>query len=263
MASAPEQPSEPQRQGISFSALSEAFARAMGRRKKSKTAPDETSSADEATETPSASGMAVDAPPAEGAIASDLGPEGVPLEPDLADDNDPCQLCPRSILEAMLFVGNRQNEPLTSAQAAELMRGVDPEEIPDLVDELNERYAASGAPYQIVGEGPGYRLVLRRAFFDVRDKFYGRVREARLSQAAVDVLAIVAYRQPVTSEEVNRVRGKPSNGVLSQLVRRQLLRIERPGRRQPPTYHTTDRFLELFGLECIEDLPQAEDVDSH
>lgn len=236
----------------------------MSRRKKSgATPPDEEAPAVEAAEAAPPVDTAIEAPPATGEAPLESGLEAESLEVEQADDNDPCQLCPRSILEAMLFVGNQQNEPLTSARAAELMRGVTPEEIPDLVDELNQRYAARGAPYQIASEGVGYRLVLRRPFHEVRDKFYGRVREARLSQAAVDVLAIVAYRQPITSEEVNKIRGRPSNGVLSQLVRRQLLRIERPGHRQPPSYHTTDRFLELFGLETIEDLPQAEDVDNH
>lgn len=254
MASAPEQPSEPQRQGISFSALSEAFARAVGRRKKPDAKPP--------GEEPAAEETLPTSPLAE-KDSPEAGDASEPLDAELADDTDPCQLGPRSILEAMLFVGNLQNEPLTSAQAADLMRGVTPDEIPDLVDELNQRYAANGAPYQIVSEGAGYRLALRQAFYDVRDRFYGRVREARLSQAAVDVLAIVAYRQPITSEEINKVRGRPTSGVLSQLVRRQLLCIQRPGHRQPPIYRTTDRFLELFGLESLEDLPQAEDIDSH
>ncbi len=227
----------------------------MGRRKKPEAKPPDEKPA--AEETAPTSPLAEEAPAVEGS-------ESDPLDVELADDTeDPCQLCPRSILEAMLFVGNLQNEPLTSAQAADLMRGVTPEEIPDLVDELNQRYTANGAPYQIISEGAGYRLTLRPAFYDVRDRFYGRVREARLSQAAVDVLAIVAYRQPITAEEINKIRGKPTAGVLSQLVRRQLVCIHRPGQRQPPIYRTTSRFLELFGLESLEDLPQAEDIDSH
>jgi len=163
----------------------------------------------------------------------------------------------------MLFVGSRMNEPLSSARAAELMRGVAADDIPGLVDELNQRYSSKGAPYQIISEGSGYRLVLRRAFYPLRDKFYGRVREARLSQAAIEVLSIVAYRQPITADDLGKLRGKPSGSILSQLVRRQLLRIDRPdGRRSPAVYHTTDRFLGLFGLETLEDLPQAEDIDT-
>ena len=123
--------------------------------------------------------------------------------------------------------------------------------------------AANCCPYRVVSQGSGYRLALRRTFYPVRNKFYGRVREAQLSQAAIDVLAIVAYQQPLTSEEVSSLRGTPSSHILTQLVRRRLLRIERPpGKQRPAHYHTTDRFLELFGLESLDDLPQAEELES-
>jgi segregation and condensation protein B len=183
------------------------------------------------------------------------------LELDPRENDDSCQLSPRTILEAMLFVGSPANEPLTSVRVAELMRGVQPEEIPDLVAGLNQRYTADGCPYQIVSEESGYRLILRQGFDGVRQRLYGRVREARLSPAAIEVLSLLAYRQPLTAEEISRLRGLPSNHLLAQLVGRQLLRIERsetPGQR--PLYHTTHRFLELFGLESLEDLPQVEDV---
>jgi len=182
-----------------------------------------------------------------------------PIETGPADD-DPCPISPAAILEAMLFVGDRSGAPLAPARAAELMRGVSPEEIPGLVDQLNRRYAADGCPYQIVSEGPGYRMALRREFHGLRNRFHGRAREARLSQASLDVLAIVAYRQPVAAEEVSRLRGTPCGVLLTQLVRRQLLRIQRPeGKRHPVQYLTTDRFLELFGLQSLTDLPQSEE----
>jgi segregation and condensation protein B len=161
----------------------------------------------------------------------------------------------------MLFVGSPANEPLSVARVAELMRGVEPEEVPDLVAELNHRYAADGCPYQIVSEESGYRLVLREEFHGVRDRLYGRVRETRLSPAAIDVLSLLAYRQPLSAEEIGQLRGQPSNHLLTQLVRRQLLRLERPeapGER--PLYYTTARFLKLFGLESLADLPQVEDT---
>jgi len=72
----------------------------------------------------------------------------------------------------------------------------------------------------------------------------------------------VAYRQPIVAEDVNRLRGIPSGHLLAQLVRRQLLRIERPQRKPRPIhYRTTDRFLELFGLESLDDLPQSEELE--
>ena len=129
------------------------------------------------------------------------------------------------------------------------------------MDELNRRYAAQGAPYHVVGEGDGYRLTLGDEFHSLRNRFYGRIREARLSQAAIDVLALVAYQQPITGEKIGRLRGKPSNHVLTHLVRRGLLRIERPDpKRRTPHYHTTERFLRLFNLQSLDDLPRSEDA---
>jgi segregation and condensation protein B len=79
---------------------------------------------------------------------------------------------------------------------------------------------------------------------------------------AIDVLAVVAYRQPITAEEVNQHRGRPCNQLLSQLVRRRLLRIQRdPDSPRVARYFTTDRFLGVFGLESLSDLPRSDDVD--
>ena len=114
-------------------------------------------------------------------------------------------ITPRSILEAMLFVGHPTGESLTSERIAGLMRGVRPAEIDDLVKELNAEYAADGAAYEIRSVGPGYQLALRPQFGPLRDLFLGRIREARLSQAAIDILAIVAYHQPVTAAEIDRL----------------------------------------------------------
>jgi segregation and condensation protein B len=173
-----------------------------------------------------------------------------------------CDLSPRSILEAMLFTGHPSNEPLTSEQVAALMRGVRPPEIDELVRELNEQYAAEGAAYTIASEGAGYRLALHDQFAHLRDKFYGRVKEAKLSQAAIDTLAVVAYHPDITAEEVDRLRGKPSGAILSQLVRRQLLSLERTKEKPRRTlYRTTARFLELFGLGGLDELPRAQDLE--
>jgi segregation and condensation protein B len=177
-------------------------------------------------------------------------------------DEAACEVTPRSILEAMLFVGHPTGEPMTSERIAGLMRGVRPEEIDDLVRRLNEEYEAEGAPYAILSIGAGYQLALRPEFGPLRDHFYGRLREARLSQAAVDCLAIIAYNQPVTAEQIDRLRGKPSGQILSQLVRRDLLRIERPAEKKAkPTYSTTSRFLDLFGLDGLQELPRSQELE--
>lgn len=179
-----------------------------------------------------------------------------------ADADDACEITPRSILEAMLFVGSPQNEPLSGKQVAGLMRGVRPEEIDRLVRELNEAYERRNCPYTIVQEGSGYRLLLREEFARLRDKFYGNVRRARLSQAAIEVLAAVAYSEPIPAEEVTRLRGTASGHVLTHLVRRQLLRLERSaGGPWRVVYYTTPRFLELFGLESLADLPRSGELE--
>jgi segregation and condensation protein B len=179
--------------------------------------------------------------------------------PDLGE-SDACEISPRSILEAILFVGSPGNEPITSQQVAALMRGVRPAEIDLLVVELNEKYLRQGCPYSIVCEGAGYRLTLREEFHRVRDRFYGRVRQARISQAAIDVLSLVAYHEPLTSEEINKLRGTTSGAILSQMVRRSLLRLDRSDKEFPRgRYYTTPRFLQLFGLESLDELPQSDD----
>lgn len=247
------QPSpEPRRQeGISLDELSQAFAEVMGEAPRWR--PDE--------EQPANSAVASDQP----AVAQT---EMIETQPDTADQQslapdqeDACPVSPESILEAMLFVGNRDNKPLSANKAAELMRDVAAEEIPTLIERLNQRYASDNCPYSIIGEGDGYRLTLRTTYTALRNKFYGHIREARLSQAAIDVLAIVAFQQPILGEQVNRLRGRPSSHILTQLVRRGLLRIERPeGKRRTPHYYTTDRFLRLFNLQTLEDLPRSEDT---
>jgi segregation and condensation protein B len=179
-----------------------------------------------------------------------------------APENDTCELSPKSILEAMLFVGHPQNEPLVAKQVATLMRGVRADEIDDLVRELNADYAAEQCPYYIASEGAGYRLTLREEFSDIREQFYGKTKEARLSQAAIDTLSVVAYHQPLTQAEVDTMRNKPSGGLLNQLVRRGLLCIERPpDKPKQVLYRTTDRFLQLFGLESLADLPQSQEIE--
>ena len=187
-----------------------------------------------------------------------------PSEPTLrrvvdGDDHQACEITPRSILEAILFVGHPLNEPLSNQQLAGLMRGVTPAEIDDLVGELNEAYAEEKAPYQIQSHGAGYVLALREEFAPLRDRFYGRIKEVRLTQSAIDVLAIVAYNQPIALQEIDRIRGRSSGGAISQLVRRDLLAYERSLEKgSKPTYRTTERFLDLYGLESLEDLPQVE-----
>jgi segregation and condensation protein B len=237
-------PFEPNQQGVSLEKLAEAFAQVMRADNRPPGEPPPAAEADgsEAAEATPATARQ----PIEAALPAETAEE------------DSCPISPRSILEAMLFVGNRNNEPLSAARAAELMRDVTADEIPPLVAELNRRYQTDSAPYSIASDRAGYRLALRREFHPLR---YGRIREARLSQAAIDVLALVAYQQPITGEQIRRLRSKPTNHVLAHLVRRGLLRMERPEpNRRTPHYYTTDRFLRLFNLASLDDLPRSEEA---
>ena len=235
----PSNPSDlqPEEQGISLDQLSQAFAQMLG----------------------------------QGSDPYAAADSSVAIEPEVIDDDasdavsspdHACEITPQTIVEAMLFVGSPDNRPLTSQEIAGLMRGVRPVEIDEVVRNLNQTYRTSGCPYTIISEGAGYRLTLREQFAGIREKFYGRVRQAKLSPAAIEVLAMVAYNQPLAADEVARLRGKPSGHLLAQLVRRQLLRIERP-EEKPRTaqYYTTQRFLEFFTLESLEDLPRGQELE--
>lgn len=246
----PTSPEFHESQGISLNELTQAYAQAMGSQtdetegtpRESPSSPDDST---ERLEDPDAeTDSAVDTPVTE-EETENVEAEGVPVSP-------------RSVVEALLFVGSLDNQPLPAAKAAELMRGVTPGDVAELIEELNDRYRTNGCPYKVVGDGSGYRMTLRKYFHPIRNKFYGKVREARLSQAAIDTLAIVAYRQPLTSEQVSQLRGTPSGHLLTQLVRRQLLEMDRSAGSRKTLYRTSKRFLEMFNLENLKDLPDSE-----
>lgn len=173
-------------------------------------------------------------------------------------------LSPRMIVEAMLFVGQQDGQPLTSRAMAAQIRDVSPREIDAIIAELNEAYEQSGCCYRVASVGAGYQLRLCSEYDSVQHRMQGRDKLARLSQQAIEVLSIVAYRQPLDANEVTKVRGSRSNAVLSQLVRRGLLRLERQGETSAgPVYHTTKRFNQLLGIRSPEELPQSEDLDDN
>lgn len=182
-----------------------------------------------------------------------------PAEDAALEGPDEAAPTPASIVEAILFVGHPACQPLSNRLIAGYLRGVSPTEVDELIGQLNEAYRQQQTPYWIVSEGAGYRMALRPEYARLRDMFLGRVRQARLSQTAIDLLAIVAYRQPIARDEIDRLRGKPSGAVLTQLVRRELLQVERTKKPARTLYRTTDRFLELFGLQSVDDLPRHED----
>jgi segregation and condensation protein B len=164
----------------------------------------------------------------------------------------------RRIVEAMLFVGG---PPLTAARAAEAVRGLGAEQFREIIDGLNRDYRQQGRPYRIQVREQGCELVLQPRFRGVFDWLYGSTREARLSPAALDVLALVAYRQPITKQEVEGLRGAESSSPLRQLVRLGLIAVQRgEADRREVAYSTTSRFLTLFQLRSLDDLPRTQDL---
>jgi segregation and condensation protein B len=164
------------------------------------------------------------------------------------------------IVEALLFVGGA---PLSIVRACETVRDLTPEQFTDAVATLNREYRQQGRPYRIAQRDKGYELALRPVFRAVRDRILGRgaagAREAKLSQPAQDTLALVAYRQPVTRQEVDSLRGADSLALLRQLVRLGLISVQ-GGSGVETCYGTTSRFLTLFGLRSLDDLPRTQDL---
>jgi segregation and condensation protein B len=211
--------------------------------------------------------------PANGADADDLvrsyaallEREGWELDVNATEDASPRTTTPAApppllrIVEALLFVGGA---PLTAARACEAVRGLTPAQFTQLIDTLNRDYRKQGRPYWIQSQGQGHVLTLRSRYRPVLEKLYGTNREARLSPAALDVLALVAYRQPATKQEINSLRGAESGALLRQLVRRGLVAVVSRGEaaQREVCYGTTPRFLELFRLRSLDDLPQTQDL---
>lgn len=178
-------------------------------------------------------------------------------------ESDECPVTPLSILEAVMFVGRPDNSPIDAESVAGMMRGVRSAEIEQLVAELNDLYAADGHVMRIVASGEGYRMQLAEQFSNVADRFYGRVREIKLTQAAIDCLAIVAYRPGITREEIDQQRGQPCSAIINQLVRRELVEVKRDGgkKNRVTRYYPTQRMLKLAGMETLDELPLAEDFE--
>jgi segregation and condensation protein B len=165
---------------------------------------------------------------------------------------------PEQLIEAMLFVGGH---PLAAEVACSAIRGLTPERFQAAIDALNKRYREQWRPYTIEARDDGFVLVVRPAYRNLRERLFGGPRETRLSQPALDVLSVVAYRQPVGKAELDAMRGTDSGAVLRQLVRLGLIavqhRAEATGREV--RYGTTPRFLQVFGLTSLDELPRLGD----
>jgi segregation and condensation protein B len=198
-------------------------------------------------------------PPAEAAAADVVEVDATP-DLDAADTStadDTVRVGPLSILEALLFVGLPDGRPLTARVAAGLMRGVRPEEVADLAAELGRRYHDENRPYEVASRDDGWVLRLRPEFAQFGAVLEQRTRTVRLDADELDALAVVAWNQPVPRDRLVELGCDAAPAVLRRLVRRGLLelRTPEPGSEAGPTYHTTAKFLEVFRLESLADLP--------
>ena len=159
-------------------------------------------------------------------------------------------------LEAALFLGS---EPLTGRKLAQLAGLSDGTEARTLVRRLNQLYDQGAGAFRVEEVAGGYQLLTRPTFGPWLKRLLQTPVETRLSPPAMETLAVIAYRQPVERSEVEAIRGVQCGDLLRQLLERDLARIvgrtDELGR--PLLYGTTKRFLQVFGLRHLDELPRA------
>jgi len=176
------------------------------------------------------------------------------------------------IVEAMLFASK---EPITTKTIAKIIRKVSKREVPDdklcsvnakevekVVDTLNRSYQKKSSPYIIEERSNGWSLFTRIEYGVYLRELFPDLKPTRLSAPALETLAIVAYRQPITKAAIEAVRGVNVDGVLQSLIERGLVgiggRADLPGK--PFLYETSKNFLEHFGIKNVDDLPNASEL---
>lgn len=165
----------------------------------------------------------------------------------------------RATLEALLFAAP---EPLTLAEIREVLPEATPEQIERELAALSEEYEQPGRGVRISFAAGGYRITTRREHSSALERLFQSRNRSRMSRAALETLAVVAYRQPITGPEIQELRGINSQGVLKNLLDRRLIRIL--GRKavvgRPLLYGTTRDFLRHFELGSLTELPQLEEL---
>ncbi len=164
----------------------------------------------------------------------------------------------RKIIEALLFASP---EPLTQAKVNGIFNPDTPN-LKEVVLKLNEQYVHDDHAFEINKVAGGYQLVSRQEYEYFIRKMLSKSGRISLSSAALDSLAIIAYKQPIGRYEVEAIRGVDSSGVLKTLLNRNLIKIKGrdsgPGR--PLLYQTTNKFLEHFGLNRLSDMPKLKEI---
>ncbi|PYO57898.1 MAG: SMC-Scp complex subunit ScpB [Candidatus Rokuibacteriota bacterium] len=161
------------------------------------------------------------------------------------------------VLEALLFASDA---PIEAERIQEVLELDSPAAARELTDALRRRLDGEGRALQVLEVGGGFRLVTRPEVAPWLVKLQRSKTKSRLSRPALETLAIIAYRQPVSRPDVDAIRGVNSEGVLDNLLDRRMIRIggrkDSPGR--PFLYETTREFLVAFGLRDVSDLPKVE-----
>ncbi len=165
----------------------------------------------------------------------------------------------KSAMESMMFVWGK---PLDVKDVADVFN-VDKKEIYEYFKELQEEYEQEGRGIVIREVNKSFQFVTRKENLDYIERLCTPVKHKRLSQSALEVLAIVAYKQPVTKGEIEAVRGIRCDRVIEGLTKKNLVaevgRSDAVGR--PILYGTTDEFLKQFGFETLKELPAIEDIE--
>lgn len=176
---------------------------------------------------------------------------------DMSEIQDPEKA--RQIIEALLFASSK---PVTIQELRKVLKGLTPKQIETSVTEIKETYDQQARSFQIVEIAGGYEIVTRKEFAPWILKVELQKKARQATQSALETLAILAYKQPITRAEIEDLRGVDVSGVMTTLMERGLIKIvgrkEVPGR--PFVYGTTDKFLEHFGLMSLQDLPSIDEI---
>ena len=166
----------------------------------------------------------------------------------------------RAVVEALILASP---EPINAKRISESDSALTPGKVARAVLDLNNSYGEIGASFRIREVAGGYQFYILPDFSRYVDVLFTRRRKLRLTRAAMETLAIVAYKQPVSKVDIEHIRGVSSDGVLHNLLEKKLVNIK--GRSESAgralQYATTDEFLKFFGLNELEDLPQMSEIE--
>jgi len=164
-----------------------------------------------------------------------------------------------ALVEAILYM---EGDPLDEG-AISRISGLPKENITAALDNLSERYKDGDCGLELARIGGGITISAKREFWDVLKDRYGKKNEGKISRAAMETLAIVAYSQPITRAEIEKIRGVSADNMIRLLLEKSLVREagkkDIPGR--PVMYGTTKEFLKLFRLNSIAELPKLSEID--